>query len=224
MAGSFDNEVPQIIAIVPISQDGKLNLKKIVSEYLGVKKAERLFLDTRNEIRLSTIEATGEEIPVLPGNKLCLPEGVLDRLEIAGSSLVGFVQRENAVAVKKVEIVEEEGERAEAIDLETTYRIVRKAMTNPMPDKLLPKLENECKDLRLNYDVHRFLRGRQTVESWQARKLLGISGTSDDGLRMKLIHERLEKQRDNGSWEDNVPVTARTLKELAELGMTTLIQ
>ena len=124
--------IPQIIDIVSISQDGKLNLKKNVMAHLGVKKAERLFLDIQNEILLSATEGTGEEISVSAGNKLRLPEEVLDRLEMDGDSLVGLVQRENAVAVKKVEVVEEDGERATVLDLETTYKITRKAITNPI--------------------------------------------------------------------------------------------
>ena len=213
-------DVPQIIAIVSVSQDGRLSLKKNVAEHLGVGKAERLFLDTQNEIVLSAAEGTGEEVFVLGGNKLRLPEGVLNRLEVAGGSLVGYVQRENAVAVKKVEIAEEEGETAGAFDLETPHRIVRKAVTNPMPGKLLPQLEDRYKDLHLNHDVGSFLRGRQTVEAWHAREILGISEASDDELRRDLIRSRLEKQEEDGSWEHTVTVTARNLRELAGLGMT----
>jgi len=99
--------IPQIIAIVRISRDGTLNLNKDIMDHLGVKKAEGLFLDTQNEVLVSTAEGTGEEIPVVAGGKIRLPEEALDRLEIAGGSLVGFIQRENAVAVKKVEIIEE---------------------------------------------------------------------------------------------------------------------
>lgn len=220
MARGSVKEIPQIIAIVSISQDGKLNLKKNAIEHLGVKKAKRLFLDTQNEILLSAAEGTGEEISVLGGNKLRLPEEVLNRLEIAGGSLVGFVQRENAVAVKKVEIVEEEGQRAGVFDLETAHRIIRKAMTNPMPEKLLPQLEDRYKDLHLNYDIRSFLSSRQTVEAWQAREILGMSEASDEELRRELIRERLAKQEEDGSWEDTVTVTARNLRELAELGMT----
>ena len=175
--------IPQIIAIVSLSQDGKLNLKRDVMDHLGVKKAERLFLGTQNEILLSATEGTGEEISVLGGNRLRLPEEVLNRLEIAGGSLVGFVQRENAVAVKKVEIVEEEGETAGTFDLETTHRIMRKAITNPMPEELLARLEEKHKDFRLKYDIEGFLRGRQTVEAWQAREILGMPEASDEELR-----------------------------------------
>jgi len=220
MAMSSTKGIPQIIAIASVSHDGKLNLKKTVLEHLGVRKAERLFLDTQNEILLSAAEGTGEEISVLAGNKLRLQEEVLNRLAIAGGSLVGYVQRENAVAVKKVEIVEEQGETATAFDLETTRRIVRKAITNPLPEELLPQLEDRYKDLHLNHDVGSFLRGRQTLEAWQARKILGISEASDEELRRELISARLLKQEADGSWENNVILTARNLRELAELGMT----
>ncbi|UCH51019.1 MAG: hypothetical protein JSV54_08460 [Chloroflexota bacterium] len=220
MAKGTIKGIPQIIAIISVSRDGKLNLKKVVMEHLGIKKAERLFLNTQNEILLSATEGTGEETPVLAGNKLRLPEEVLNRLEVTGGSLVGFVQREKAVAVKKVEIAEEEGERAGLFDLETPHKIVRKAVTTPMPEVLLPRLEVQYKDLHLNYDVKGFLRGRQTVEAWQAREILGISEASDEELRKELIRERLEKQEEDGSWGDSVIITVRNLRELAGLGMT----
>ena len=220
MAKGLFKRIPQIIVITAISRDGKFNLKKIVTKHLGIEKAERLFLDTRNEILLSAVEGNGEEISVAEGNKLRLPEEVLDKLEITGNSSVGFVQRENAVAVKKIETAEEEGKRARLFDLETTYKITRKAITVPMPEELLPQLEDQYEDLQLKYDIKGFLKGQQTVESWQAREILGIPEVSDEELKRELIRVRLEKQDEEGSWENSVTVTARNLRELFELGMT----
>ncbi|UCH42825.1 MAG: hypothetical protein JSW16_08480 [Dehalococcoidales bacterium] len=212
--------IPQIIAIVSISRDGKLNLKKAVMKHLGIQKVERLFLDKQNEILISAVEGNGEELPALAGNKLRLPEEILNKLDLSSNSMVGFIQREHAVAIKKVDIIEEEGERTGLFDIETPNKITRKAMTTPMPEQLLPRLEEQYKDLKLNYNVRSFLRGRQTVEAWQARKVLGILEASDEGLRVELISERLEKQDEDGSWAKSVTVTARNLREIAALGMT----
>lgn len=212
-------EIPQILTIVPISPDGKLNLKKEVREHLGMRNAQTLFLDMQDEILLSAQEGKGEEMAVTKRTRIRLPEEALRKLQTNGRSLVGLVQRRNAVAIKKVEIVEKEGERAKIVDLETTSKITRKAETNPTPEKILLNLKEQYKHFRPKYDANNFLKGRQTFEAWKARKILGIVEPSDEELRRELIRERLKKQREDGSWGGRVTITARNLKELAELGM-----
>ena len=213
-------EIPQVIAIVSVSTDGRMNLKKAVREHLGIKEPKRLFLDMSDEIILSTDEKKGEEIELIKGNRIRIPERALRRLGITTKSLVGLVERKNAAAIKRVEIVEREAERARIFDLETTHTLMRVAETNPMPQEVLPTLRERYKDFKLRYDVKNFLRNRRTFEAWKARKILGISEPSDDELRKKLIEDRLKKQRDDGSWEGRVTITARNLRELAGLGMT----
>jgi len=210
-------KIPQVIAIVSISPDGKLDLKKDVREHLGMKDAKTLFLDMQDEMILSAKEDTSEEIAVMKGNRIHLPEEALRKLRIAERSLVGFVQRRDAVAIKKFIIKEKEGERASIVDVETTYKIIRIAETNPMPERLLQRLREQYKEFRLKYDVGGFLKGRRTFETWKARKILGIAGPSDEALRGQLIRERLAEQRENGSWEGRIVITARNLRELAEL-------
>lgn len=121
------------------------------------------------------------------GSAICLPDEVVRKLELKNKALVGLVQRSRAVAIKKVDIVEREGERARMIDYETAYKITRLAETNPMPDKLLPKMMERYQGFRLKYNVGDFLKGRRTFEAWKARKLLGITGQWDEGLREELI-------------------------------------
>ena len=124
------------------------------------------------------------------------------------------------MAVKKLEVVEEEGERARVVDLETAHKITRRAQTNPMPGILLPKLRERYKDFKFRYDVKDFLKGRRTFEAWKARRILGIADPSDEELRRELVRERLEKQMEDGSWQGLATVTARNLREQADLGMT----
>jgi len=158
------------------------------------------------------------------GDRARLPDDVLGKLGISkdqrGKSLVGLVQRRCAVAVKRFEVVEEEGEIAELYDLETPLMIRRVAKTNPMPEKILPDLRERCKGLCLRHDVRNYLRGWRTFEAWKARKVLGASEPSDGRLREELIGERLSRQLEDGSWGGKTTVTARNLGELADLGMT----
>ena len=119
----MSEEIPQVIAIVSISPDGKLKLKKVVKEHLGMKEAKPLFLDMQDEIVLSTVRGKGEEIAVTRGDSIRLPSEALEKLGIDERSLVAFIQRSNGVAVKKFETVEKESEWAKIVDLETTVRI-----------------------------------------------------------------------------------------------------
>jgi len=216
----MSEEIPQVIAIISISADGKLKLKKAVREHLGMKESRPLFLHMQDEMIISTEKDKGEEVSVTRGNSIHLPNEALEKLGIDDRSLVALVQRSNGVAVKKFETVEKESEWAKIVDLETTYKITRAAETNPMPEKLLPKLTEQYKDFKLKHDVRGFLKGRRTLEAWKARKILGASEPSDEELKKRLIKERLDKQREDGSWESQVTVTARNLSELADLGMT----
>ena len=215
-----EDEIRQIVAIISATSEGMMNLKKAVRQHLGMGDAQTLFLEMGGEILLSAESPTGEEMPLMKGNRIRLPDKVLKRLGVAGGGLVGLVQRENAVAIKKVEIVEREGEIARLYDLETTLKISRVAETNPMPEKILPKLRQQHKDFKLNYKVRKFLKGRRTLEAWRARRILGISEASDEELRKYLVSERLDKQREDGSWEGRVTIASRNLTELADLGMT----
>jgi bifunctional DNA-binding transcriptional regulator/antitoxin component of YhaV-PrlF toxin-antitoxin module len=216
--GDFES-VPQVVAITSISAEGKLTLKKAVRQYLGLQTGQSLFLDVREEILLSTA-AIGAEVPVDKRNCVSLPGRALEKLEVAGKALVGLVQRPDAVAAKRLEIAEEAGERARLVDIETTYTLTRQVETSRLPKDLLPRLEGRYQDLGLRYDVAGFLRGKRTLPAWKARRLLGKTEQSDDALREKLIQERLEGQGEDGSWEGQVVMTARNLRELADLGMT----
>lgn len=212
------NDIPQIISIVSISGGEDLYLVKAVLEYLGVKEANNLFLNMGNEIVVTSEQDGGDKVMFVGGSTIHLPKEVVRKLGLKDKSLVGLVQRNGAVAIKKVEIIEREGERARMIDLETAYKITRLAETNPMPDKILPKMRERYQGFRLTYNVGDFLKGRRTYEAWKARKMLGITEPSDEGLKEELIRERLGKQGEDGSW-GRVTTTARIIMELAELGM-----
>lgn len=216
----MSDEIPQVIAIVSISPDGMMNLKKSVRDHLGVKQGQTPFLDMKDEIILSAGEGSGEEINLVKGNRIRLPEKALGKLGITDKSLVGLVQRRNAAAIKRVEIVQKEAETARIVDLETTYRIMRVAETNPMPETLLPKLKERYKDFKFKHDVKEFLKERRTFEAWKSRRILGMVEPSDEEFRRELVEERLGKQMEDGSWEGKVTVTARTLRKLADLGLT----
>jgi len=209
-----------VIAIVSVYPDGRMNLKKAAREHLGMRGRRRLFLDMSEEMLLSTDETKGEEIELIKGNRVRMPEKALRKLGITKKSLVGLVERKNAVAVKKVEIVGRKSDRSRIFDVETTYTLMRVIETNPMPCELLPKLKERYKDFKLRYDVRDFLRGRRTFEAWRTRRILGILGRADGKWRAKLIGERLKKQREDGSWKGRVTITARNLRELADLGMS----
>jgi hypothetical protein len=219
MAKTVWKDIPQIVTIVSVPANGRISLKKAVRQHLGLESGQPLYLSTAHEITVST-EAQGDQIALEKGNRITLSEQVQARLGLSQGSQIGMVQRPNAVALKRVDIVECEGARARLLDIETPTTITRRVETNPMPDELLPALKTRYSDLTLRHNTSEFLHGRRTLAAWKARKLLDQPDPSDEGLRQALIAERLEQQADDGSWANHVPLTARNLRELADLGLT----
>ena len=212
------DRIPQVISVVPVSREGKVNLKKNVRTYLGASNG-KLYINARKEILITT-EKSGIQAE-LRGNRLCLPEEVLTKLELEKGSLLTMIQRQEAVALKKMEIEEREGDRAQVMDFETSHKVTRVAQTNPVPEKLLAELKDKYSKTKLKYDVRNFLQKRRTLETWKARRLIGAVESIDEQLREELIQQRLDAQNEDGSWDGQVVLTARNLRELSELDAQT---
>ena len=215
--------IPQIVTIVSLTAKKQINLKKAARQHLGLQGGQGLWLTDGTEVLLARDpppDAASSEVEVSKGNRVTLPDPILDRLDIQAKSMLGLVQRPSALAVKKLEIVEREAAQARLYDLETPTTITRTVETNPMPEERLPHLMDAARGLALRHDVTRFLAGRQTLAAWKARQLLDRAQPSDDALRQTLIQERLEVQQENGSWAGDTSLTARNLRELIDLGLT----
>ena len=212
--------VPQLVSITSVTAEGMLTLRKVVCQYLGIEGKKKLYLETAREIILSAKAGNGKSIEIDSKNRICLPDKVLNLLGIKKKTQVGLVERDNAVAIKAFKITEEHGKHARFIDIETDHGIVRKVETNPPLEQFIPMLVERNRSKKLRYDVFAFLKERQNLQAWQARVALGSTEKSDKKLRQSLIEDRLHRQHQNGSWENHVPVTARNLSELADLGMT----
>ena len=209
--------IPQIVSIVPLLADGKVSLKKDVRDYLG--GGDALYLHENTEITLS-VEKTRSSVPAqLAGRHLMLSPDVLASLELTAGDLLAMIQRDGAVALKKLEVVERDADRARVVDYETARKVERVAETNPVPDELIPALQKKHRGLRWRYPIRSFLRGRATLGAWKARRLLECAEPDDEQLRARLVGERLETQCEDGSWHHDVVLTARHLRELGELGM-----
>jgi len=63
-------EIPQIIAIVKASSDGRMSMKKDVRTHLKMGTAKKLYLDTEEEVRLTAKEGKGEEVSIERGNRI----------------------------------------------------------------------------------------------------------------------------------------------------------
>ena len=208
--------IPQVLALAQVARGGKVNLKKDVTKHLG---RDTLYFDIRDEVLL-TNQATATAEPVeVRGSRMVLPESVMQTLGLEQGALLALLQRENAVALKAATVEEQPGDYAHVTDIETPHALTRIAHTNPMPDVLLPQLRAYHADTHLRYDVRGYLQGRETLPAWQARKLLDCADPGDDALREHFVEERLAHQSDDGSWNSNVLLTARNLRELADLGL-----
>ena len=214
---NLPENVPQIVAIVAVSREGKFNLVKAARQYLGLKQGQPLFLDVGDEVLLSS--GSGDEVPTKGHGRVTLPPEALDRLGVSGAAHIALVQRPGALAVKRVKTAEVPGTHARLTDIETPFAIVRQVETTPLPDQLLPELRSRYADLKLQHDVSAYLSGRETLSAWRARQVIGRPDPGDDALRQSLIDGMLGEQAEDGSWEGQVALTARRLRELAGLGL-----
>jgi len=214
------DNIPQLVSITSVTTEGMLNLRKAVRQYLEVDGKRKLYIKIKGEIILSAKSDKGKPIEMDSKNRICLPNEVLNLLGINKKIQVALVERDNAVAIKVFKIVEEHGKRARFIDIETDHNIVRKVETNPAVEQFIPMLVKRYKGKKLKYNLYTFLKGRKNLQAWQARRALGSTEKSDKKLRQSLIEDRLNRLHKNGSWENHVPVTARNICELADLGMT----
>ena len=219
MKKPFLGKVPQIVSISPVNSDGKLRLVKVVKDYLELQEGQPLFLDVKDEVRLSSKPISKTEISVNRSGALFLPVVVMQKLEISKPAIIGLVQRPDAVAVKVVEVEEVERESARLVDIETPTKIVRRIEAPPMPEDFIPKLQAEFAASRLPYDVKAFVKGRSTIDAWKIRQLLDCPEPDDDDLRKEMITQRFNTQDADGSWSGSVFQTSRNLRELAELGV-----
>jgi len=225
-------DIPQIISIVMATGDGRIPVKREVRGYLATgwepnraatKKAGKgvpLFLIDGPEVLLTAKKGNGAKPARLDGDRLHMPEQTAGKLKLESGCYVAVIDRGAAVALKKLTIEEEPGEKAQVVDYETPLTVRRVAQTNPAPKLLLATLKKANKTRRLKRSVRDFLRGRESFEAWRARTLIAPAKAADEALRQRLIAERLAEQLPDGSWAGKVPLTARRLKELAELGLT----
>ena len=210
--------IPQALAVATVARDGKAAIKKSVKQHLG---SDAIHLEMHDEVRLVSTPSVGAETLTVRGTRMVLSDGVLQILELEPGALLALVSRpEGAVALKKMTVEEQPGDHAHIIDVETPHALVRTAYTNPMPDVLLLQLRVQYANTRLRYDMRDYLRGRETFPAWQARQLLECADSGDDALRERYVEARLSQQTDDGSWDGNVLLTARNLRELADLGLT----
>lgn len=217
---THSNAIPQLITIGDVSRAGKITLKREVRRHLAVEKGQPLYLVVDGEVLLTPRKSKQARPAELRGGGVILPEDVLKTLQIEGGSSLATVQRDGAVALKKIVLEEKDGLQAQITDVETPLQITRVATTNLPPGQLLAALQKKYAGKKLKADVRKFLKGRQALAAWQARKLLDCPDADDARLQKQLIAERLARQEADGSWEGKVPTTARILKELAELGVS----
>lgn len=99
-------EVPQVLAITRCSKDGRFVLKGNVREKLG---SPPYFLTTAGEVCISQEAGEGRAPFPLVKNRGTLPAAVLAQLGITAACRVALLQREDGVAVKRLELEQRAG-------------------------------------------------------------------------------------------------------------------
>ncbi|MGC9780015.1 MAG: hypothetical protein HZR80_12290 [Candidatus Heimdallarchaeota archaeon] len=219
MTKRLETKIPQILGFTKISADGIFKLKKKIVEYLKLTDNQIPYLNYNGEITLS-VKPFGIKANVLNGNRIELPVKALEKLLITKRTDICFIERPNAVAIKKIEINIKESKRPKIIDIESPYSVIRQVKTFANPDSLLDELIDKSKDINLNYNLVNFWKDKKSFSAWKARKILNVPEPFDEDLQKELIQDRLSNQDSYGSWEGLVTATAKNLMELAELGMS----
>ena len=206
--------VPQVIAVEPLRNGNRVNLKKEVRAHLPAGAS--LAWDHGNETVL-TCRDTGSSAE-MRGVGLLLPDAVIAKLDLSPGDHVALIERRDGLAAKKLTVHVRDGKEARAYDQETPVAVRRILETNPAPETLLPELASRYGTTSLRYDVRKWLKGRETFHAWLCRATLGLNETDDRRLRQTLVEARHKSQREDGSWEAEPMATARCLRELCELG------
>jgi len=204
--------IPQVISIVRVSRGGQIVLKKRVQERLGSKDVG---LATDHEIRLL---ADGVRTPEVKANRLCLPEEICKLLDVSDGDLIAMIERQPGVALKKVVLEERHAKVAKIEDRESRFTLSRVVSTWPPADALVEGLVEKCRGRKLRHRPTEFLRGRASLAAWKGRRLLGAEEPGDAQLKARLVDERVRDQADDGSWGQDLVLTARCLRELIDLG------
>jgi len=211
------DHIPQILAILPVSKDGKFKLVKEVRSYLGLQGTESIGFELSDEILLKRGSVSPHQTGI---GSILLSEEVIETLRLnPETDLIALVQRPDAVAIKRVETRIIPGEWAKMRDIESSNQILRQLETNLMPEELLPVLHKRFQGTHLPYEVKPYFKGKKTLSSWMARQFLQVADREDHILQEELIEERLKIQLPDGSWGGNLFQTARNLRELSKLGL-----
>ena len=120
--------IPQVLGYTSISPEGKFKLKKTVLNYFGFNDVQILYLDTKNELLLTT-NKLGEQLSVMPTNWLIIPVTAQKKLQLKSRTNICFLQRQNGVAIKRFEIAVLQRKRPRIVDLESTYFVTRQIET-----------------------------------------------------------------------------------------------
>ena len=218
MARRGPDGVEQVLAVVRMAKGGRLSLKKLVREHLGLAAGGAVYVDEQKEIQLSA-SGQGDSLPTGKRGDLVLPPEVQARLGATVGDRLALIERDSAVAVKRVQVAEEAGDRAQLADREAADCLTRVAMTYQMPDELIPRLVGRLGKVALRHSPMAYWEGQETLEAWTCRRELDRPAAGDNALCERLIETRRASQGTDGSWDGKVSVTARRLRELADLGL-----
>ncbi len=203
-----------------MSENGFVRIPKDVLLYLGMLEGDSITIRVGEEILLST-STGGVKLSIQGNNRIQLPSYVLNKLGIDSKTVVCFIERMNAVALKKFEVNIKESEFPRIVDLEYPQLLIRQVETFAEPQVLFERLkETAAQQFKLKYNPENYWLNIKTFNAWKARKILEIIDKNDTDLQQELIQDRLLNQEPNGSWENSVVLTARNLLELNELGMS----
>lgn len=196
-----------------------MTVKRTVLDYLGASRGDSVRIQAQpdGEIWLSGRLPEGDDALTVTRGGVVVPEWVVCRLGLGNGDLVACLERDGAVALKRVATEERRGSFPGLQDVETATHL-RRVLTGNLPvEEACAGVSTAPADAVPEHNVAHAVAGRTTLAAWQSRRILGCPDSGDDELAMRLIQRRCELQGSDGSWSGDVLQTARALRELAAL-------
>ncbi len=213
------DRIPQVISITKSGKDNRIPLSNEVRKQFGENAVIRIGIRD-GEVILSNRELPESIAVEVTGRSLSLPAASAAYLQLKEGTEAAIIQRENGAAVKRYRFAEKTGAQARLEDTESETELVRTLMTNPKPEQTLHDLSEKYRGLRFQHDPLQYLSDNDSIYGLICRRSIGMNRERDPSLREQLYGEITKSQEPDGSWQSDVILTSRNLREIAEMGIT----
>ncbi len=212
-------KIPQVIYITKLGKNDRIPLSNEVKKHIGGIANVRCGL-MNGEVIISKQEMPESIAVEVTEKRLTLPETLSAYLQLKEETEIAIIQRENGAAIKRYRFAEKTGSWATIEDIESEAELVRTMITNPKPEQTINELSEKYRCFRFRHDPLQYLSNNDSIYGLICRRIIGMEREQDSSLREQIYKEIIKSQEPDGSWQSDVILTSRNLREIAEMGIT----